>query len=246
MNDMDLEKAIRQHLELDALLTGFTVVQSGRDRSEADLGDRSEAQAQVQAGPLDPIAGQIETCRQCELGESRARPVPGEGNPKARLMFVGEAPGTDEDRQGRPFVGAAGKYLDKIIAACGLRREDVFIANVLKCHPPQDRDPRPEEIVACLPFLQRQVEIIGPQVIVALGAHAARTLLNVNLPIGQLRGHFHAYPLSDGTTVKVMPTFHPAYLLRNMTRENRAKVWQDMKVVLTELGLPIPESSSSR
>lgn len=104
----------------------------------------------------------------------------------------------------------------------------------------------PEEIVACLPFLQRQVELIRPQVIVALGAHAARTLLNVNLSIGLLRGRFHPYPLSDGTTVKVMPTFHPAYLLRSMTRENRAKVWEDMKAVLTELGLPIPETSSGR
>jgi uracil-DNA glycosylase family 4 len=244
MDDVDLEKAIRQHLELDALLTGFAVARGGREQPEADARDRPEAQ--VQASPLDQIAGQIEACRQCELGEGRARAVPGEGNLKARLMFVGEAPGTDEDRQGRPFVGAAGKFLDKIISACGLRREDVFIANVLKCHPPHDRDPRPEEIVACLPFLQRQVELIRPQVIVALGAHAARTLLNVNLSIGQLRGHFHPYPLSDGTTVKVMPTFHPAYLLRSMTRENRAKVWEDMKAVLTELGLPIPETSSGR
>jgi uracil-DNA glycosylase len=241
---MDLEKAIRQHLELDSFLTGFSVSRGSRDLPQPDMGD--QPQPKVEADSLELITGQIEGCRQCELGKDRTRSVPGEGSPTARLMFVGEAPGTDEDRQGRPFIGAAGKYLDKIVAACGLRREDVFIANVLKCHPPHDRDPRPEEIVACLPFLQRQVELIRPQVIVALGAHAARTLLNVSLPIGQLRGHFHPYPLSDGTIVKVMPTFHPAYLLRNMTRENRAKVWEDMKAVLAELELPIPETAAGR
>jgi uracil-DNA glycosylase len=241
---MDLNKAIRQNLEMDGFFTGFAVTHPGK--ASSDTPKVSVSQEEETAQSLEALAEQIRDCRRCDLGSGRNRAVPGEGHPKARIMFVGEAPGTDEDSQGRPFVGAAGQYLDKIITACGLHRQDVFIANILKCHPPYDRDPRPEEIVACLPFLRKQVEQIRPLAIVALGAHAARTLLNSNAPIGQLRGHFHEYLLSDGTPVKVMPTFHPAYLLRNPTSENRRKVWEDMKAVLLELGLPIPDNTNSR
>jgi DNA polymerase len=134
-------------------------------------------------------------------------------------MFVGEAPGADEDAQGRPFVGRAGKLLDKIITACGLKRSDVFIGNILKCRP--------------LPYLQRQIEIIKPEIIVALGAHAARTLLNTNKSIGQMRGQFHEYYAGLGKPpIKLMATYHTAYLLRNYSQENRQKVWEDMKKVL--------------
>jgi uracil-DNA glycosylase len=245
MYPMDRDKAIRQHLELDHFLTGFALTRTGPDAPSLNA-SAEDPTPSAAAGTLDAVAGRIDACRQCDLGRTRTHAVAGEGHPHARILFVGEAPGTDEDAQGRPFVGAAGRYLDKIIAACGLQRQDVFIANVLKCHPPSDREPRPEEIVACLPFLRQQVELVRPQVIVALGAHAARTLLNVALPIGQLRGQFHPYPLADGTMTKVMPTFHPAYLLRNPTRENRAKVWQDMKAVLAELGLPLPEGTGNR
>ncbi len=157
-------------------------------------------------------------------------------------MFVGEAPGADEDAQGRPFVGRAGQLLDKIIAACGLRREEVFIGNILKCRPPENREPRPEEIINCLPYLQRQIEAIQPDVIVALGGHAAKTLLNTVKPISQLRGQFQEYYSGIGRPpVKLMATFHPAYLLRNYTEQNRRYVWEDMKRVLTELGLPVPD-----
>ena len=241
---MDLNKAIRQHLELDGFFTGFVVIHPGKLFTGTPDGPMSEEEGVDQS--LEAIIEQIHDCRRCDLSSGRNQAVPGEGHPQARIMFVGEAPGTDEDAQGRPFVGVAGQFLDKIITACGLLRQDVFIANVLKCHPPYDRDPRPEEIVACMPFLIKQIEQIRPLIIVALGAHAARTLLNINAPIGQLRGHFHEYPLTDGTIVKVMPTFHPAYLLRNPTSENRRKVWEDMKTVLTELGLPIPNNTTGR
>jgi len=168
--------------------------------------------------------------------------VPGEGNPNARIMFFGVGPGPDEEAQGRPYIGRAGKLLDKIITACGLKRSDVFIGNILKCRPPDNRDPSAEEIISCLPYLQRQIEIINPEVIVALGAHAARTLLNTNKPIGQLRGQFHQYYSGLGRApIKLMPTYHTAYLLRNYSQENRQRVWEDMKKVLAELGLPVPE-----
>ncbi len=191
---------------------------------------------------LEAIAAKVRECRKCDLGSQRTNAVPGEGHPKARIMFVGEAPGADEDAQGRPFVGRAGQLLEKIIVACGLKREDVFIGNILKCRPPGNRDPRPEEIVSCLPYLQSQIESIEPEIIVALGAHAARTLLNTNKPIGQLRGHFQEYIAGIGRPpVKLMATYHPAYLLRNYTPETRGRVWDDMKKILAELGLPVPD-----
>jgi len=132
--------------------------------------------------------------------------------------------------------------LDKVIAACGLKRSEVWIGNILKCRPPGNRDPRADEIINCFPYLQRQIEIINPEIIVALGAPAARTLLNTNKSIGQLRGQFYEYYAGLGRKpIKVMPTYHTAYLLRNYSMENRQKVWEDMKKVLAELGLPIPE-----
>lgn len=194
------------------------------------------------AAELEKIAAEVRDRCHCGLDASRTHAVPGEGNPKARIMFVGEAPGADEDAQGRPFVGRAGHLLDKIINACGLKREDVFIGNILKCRPPGNREPAAEEIIHCLPFLQRQIETIEPEIIVALGAYAARTLLNTNKPIGQLRGEFQEYYSGIGRPpIKLMATFHPAYLLRNYSEENRRKVWEDMKKVLAELGLPVPE-----
>ena len=191
---------------------------------------------------LEKLADEVRQCCKCPLGSLRNNAVPGEGNPNARIMFVGEAPGADEDAQGRPFVGRAGHLLDKVIAACGLKRSDVFIGNILKCRPPENRDPRPDEIINCFPYLQRQIEIINPEVIVALGAPAARTLLNTNKPIGQLRGLFHEYSAGLGRPpIKLMATYHTAYLLRNYSQQNRQRVWEDMKKVLAELGLPIPE-----
>jgi len=258
--DVDLNKVARQHLEMESFFTGFAV-KGSRDTTScvsADQGACASAEqsaSQPKQAGLDPaeaarsleaLAGEVRQCRLCDLGSSRTHAVPGEGNPRARIMFVGEAPGADEDAQGRPFVGRAGQLLDKIIIACGLKRDEVFIGNILKCRPPENRDPRPDEIINCLPYLQRQIEAINPDVIVALGGHAAKTLLNTVKPIGHLRGQFHEYYSGIGRPpIKLMATFHPAYLLRNYSEENRRYVWEDMKKVLAELGLPIPERGKS-
>jgi len=237
--NIDLKKFVRQHIEMERFFTGFAL--KGRPETH-ETQDREEIMAVAEkTAELEKIAVEVNQCRKCELGSLRTNTVPGEGNPNARIMFVGEAPGADEDAQGRPFVGRAGQLLDKIIEACGLKRSDIFIGNILKCRPPENRDPRADEIISCLPYLQRQIEIIDPEIIVALGAHAARTLLNTTKPIGQLRGQFHDYYAGIGKPpVKLMATYHTAYLLRNYSQENRRKVWEDMKKVLAELGLPIP------
>ncbi|MHC4557076.1 MAG: uracil-DNA glycosylase [Planctomycetota bacterium] len=237
---MDINKVVRQHLEMEQFFTGFAL----KGKAEALEPPEQEDNMAVaeKAAELEKIAEEVRQCRKCGLGSLRTNAVPGEGNPDARIMFIGEAPGADEDAQGQPFVGRAGQLLDKIIEACGLKRSDVFIGNILKCRPPDNRDPRAEEIISCLPYLQRQIEIINPEIIVALGAHAARTLLNTTKSIGQLRGHFHEYYAGIGRpAIKLMATYHTAYLLRNYSQENRRRVWEDMKKVLAELGLPIPK-----
>jgi uracil-DNA glycosylase family 4 len=238
--EADIKKAVRQHLEMDEFFTGGFAAKGEAASSEPQQEDKA-AVAEAAAG-LEKIADEVDKCRKCSLGSLRTNAVPGEGKPNARIMFIGEGPGADEDAQGRPFVGRAGQLLDKVITACGLKRGDVFIGNILKCRPPENRDPRPDEIISCLPYLQRQIEIINPEIIVALGAHAARTLLNTNKSIGQLRGQFHEYYAGIGRApIKLMATYHTAYLLRNYSQENRKRVWEDMKKVLAELGLPIPE-----
>ncbi len=238
MKDIDPKKVIRQHLEMDDFFTGGFAAKSKTDHPERKHSDNSAANVTAE---LEKIADEVHKCRKCELGSLRTNAVPGEGSPKARILFAGEGPGADEDAQGRPFVGRAGQLLDKIIKAMGLKRSDVFICNVLKCRPPDNRDPKPEEIINCLPYLQRQIELINPDIIVALGAHAARALLNTNESIGQLRGQFREYYAGLGKPpTKLMATYHPAYLLRNYSHENRQRVWEDMKKVLAELNLPIP------
>ena len=236
--DTDINKVIRQHLQMDEFFTGGFGIKGHKDMSEQSKQKESTVNLSAE---LEKIAEEVCRCRKCDLGYIRTNAVPGEGNPNARIMFIGEAPGADEDAQGRPFVGRAGQLLNKIITACGLKRSDVFIANILKCRPPENRDPRAEEIISCFPYLQRQIEIINPEIIVALGAPAAKTLLNTNKSIGQLRGQFHEYYAGIGRApIKLMPTYHTAYLLRNYSQENRQRVWEDMKKVLAELGLPIP------
>lgn len=164
-------------------------------------------------------------CTRCKLSTlGRSQVVNSVGNFNADLMFVGEAPGADEDEQGEPFVGRAGQLLTKIIEGIGLRREDVFIGNINRCRPPKNRAPEPDESVVCKPFLKREVAVVRPKVIVVLGATAAQNLLETKVPIGKLRGHFHDY-----MGVKVMPTFHPAYLLRDPHKKR--EVWEDMKMV---------------
>lgn len=238
--DVDINKVVRQHLEMEQFFTGFAV-KSETDSPEQPEQDNSASAAETVRG-LAGIAEEIDRCRKCDLGSLRTNSVPGEGSPRASIMFVGEAPGADEDAQGRPFVGRAGQLLDKIIKACALKRNEVWIGNILKCRPPENRDPRPEEIISCLPYIQRQIELIKPDIIVALGAHAARTLLNTNKAIGEIRGQFLEYYAGIGRPpMKLIATFHPAYLLRNYSQENRRLVWEDMKKVLAELGLPVPE-----
>jgi DNA polymerase len=239
--DVDINKAVRQHIEMDSFFTGGFAAKGNTTSAEPQQ-QKDDAAVAETAAELEKVADEVRQCRKCPLGSLRTNAVPGEGSPNARIMFVGEGPGADEDAQGRPFVGRAGQLLDKVIKACGLKRSDVFIGNILKCRPPENRDPRPDEIISCLPYLQRQIELINPEIIVALGAHAARTLLNTNKPIGQLRGQFHEYYAGLGRApVKLMATYHTAYLLRNYSEENRRRVWEDMKKVLAELGLPIPE-----
>lgn len=243
--NVDLNKAARQHVEMEQFFGGFTPkskVERLKPQEQEEQEKKSRMSIAQKAAELEKIAEEARQCCKCGLGSSRTNAVPGEGNPDADIMFVGEAPGADEDAQGRPFVGRAGQLLDKIIEACGLKREDVFIGNILKCRPPDNRDPRAEEIISCLPYLQRQIEIIDPEIIVALGAHAAKTLLNTTKSIGQLRGQFHEYYSGIGRPpIKLMATYHTAYLLRNYSPENRRRVWEDMKKVLAELGLPVPQ-----
>ncbi len=236
----DINKVVKQHIEMETFFTdGFT--QKGSRKVEPLMPAEPETDA---ADELKKIADEVRQCCKCGLGSTRINAVPGEGNPNARIVFVGEAPGADEDAKGKPFIGRAGKLLDKIIEAMGLKRSDVFICNILKCRPPGNRDPKADEIISCLPYLQRQLEIINPEIIVALGAHAARTLLDNNKSIGQLRGRFHEYIISFGKpAVKLMATYHPAYLLRNYSPDSRRKVWEDMKKVLSDLELTIPQKS---
>lgn len=176
---------------------------------------------------LDEIRADLGDCRRCKLWSSRKNIVFGAGNKGARLVFVGEGPGVEEDQQGAPFVGAAGRLLTKIIAAIKLTRGQVYICNIIKCRPPGNRNPAPDEIEACFPFLERQLAAIRPDVICALGSFAARSLLNTTASISKLRGRFHDY-----RGIKVLPTYHPAYLLRNP--EKKRAVWEDMKKLMQE------------
>jgi DNA polymerase len=173
---------------------------------------------------LGAVREWIGDCQRCKLAKGRKNIVFGQGNPRAELMFVGEAPGAEEDEQGLAFVGRAGQLLTKIIEAIGLRREDVFIANVLKCRPPQNRNPEPDEIMSCQPFLERQIEVIRPKVIVGLGKFGGQWLLKTAEPISRIRGR-----VGDYNGIKAIPTYHPAFLLRNPAAKK--EVWEDMKVV---------------
>ncbi len=178
---------------------------------------------------LGALEKELAGCPRCKLSKTRTNIVFGQGSPKAELMFVGEAPGRDEDEQGLAFVGRAGQLLTRIIEAMGLKRENVFIANVLKCRPPNNRNPEPDEVAACRPFLNEQIRLIGPKVIVTLGTFAAQAILETDEPIGRLRGRWRT-----ARGVRVMPTFHPAFLLRSP--ERKKDVWEDMKLVRDFLG----------
>jgi len=180
------------------------------------------------AADLDELTRLLADCRRCRLSERRNKVVVGEGGARARVLFVGEGPGAEEDRTGRPFVGQAGKILDKMILAVGLDRQRVYIANVVKCRPPGNRDPKDDEIAACSAFLDRQIELIRPELIVALGRFAANRLTGTEKPLGALRGRWSRYK-----GVPLIATYHPAYLLR--TPADKRKVWDDLKLVLAKL-----------
>ncbi|MCZ6835308.1 MAG: uracil-DNA glycosylase [Planctomycetota bacterium] len=226
-----MERIARQHLKTNQLLgvdflpkrEGITISSQTKTKSKSkrealkDLHTRHDA-----------------TCPHCTTAQGHTQTVFGEGDPEADLMFIGEAPGAEEDRTGRPFVGRAGKKLEEIINAMGMKREDVFIANVLKSRPPDNRTPLAGEVEGCSPFLAEQIKIIDPKVIVTLGGPATKLLLKTDTGITRLRGQWALYRDGD-YTVDVMPTFHPAYLLRNYTVQTRKEVWSDMQSALEKL-----------
>ena len=186
----------------------------------------ADAQVAIQAESLEELRAAIGDCQRCKLCSGRTNIVFGVGDPHARLMFVGEGPGRDEDLQGEPFVGRAGQLLTDIITkGMGLKREAVYICNVVKCRPPENRNPEPDEVAACEPFLKQQIDIVRPEIIIGLGKFAVQTLLGSKVPIGKLRGTWASYH-----GIKLMPTFHPAYLLRNPA--DKKLVWEDIKQVL--------------
>lgn len=205
--------------------TNATVV----EEQVADMGIATEVKATPSVLPeaLNNLAKQVAVCQQCVLHESRTQTVFGVGNPNADWLVIGEAPGADEDRQGEPFVGRAGKLLNSMLLAMGLPREQVFIANILKCRPPDNRDPQSAEVIACETYLRQQIDLIKPKIILAVGRIAAQNLLKLETPIGKMRGNRYQYPDSD---LPVIVTYHPAYLLRS-PREKR-KVWEDLKFAM--------------
>lgn len=216
-----------------ALRDASSTEQNARRMSAAVSVASDHPAAGQRAAALQSLADDVAACRLCqELASTRKQTVFGVGNPNARLLFFGEAPGADEDRQGEPFVGKAGQLLTKIIEACTLKREDVYIMNVLKCRPPGNRNPAPLEAENCRPFFERQLAIIQPECICCLGSIAASTLLDTTIPVGRLRGKFHEYGAS-----KVVVTYHPAYLLRNAGAKKL--VWADMKMLMKEMGIQL-------
>ncbi len=267
-DSMDVVRILCQHLETDRILGARAVPISpsrvaglrAANASPGPGGSPRDTQARGSEGATseDQVINaseksaalqslndeQVRDCTKCHLSETRTQTVFGQGNPDARIVFVGEAPGFEEDRQGVAFVGRAGQLLTAMIEkGMGLKREDVFICNVLKCRPPNNRTPSSDEIAACSPYLMQQLQLIGPEVIIALGAPAAQTLLNTKESIGRLRGRFHDFYPSGapgmGEAIRLMPTYHPAYLLRSPGEKRKA--WEDLKMVMNELGLPIPE-----
>ena len=209
--------------------------------------------AQEKQSQLDQIAEEIKSCHRCPLGDTRLNAVPGEGNPNAELMFIGEGPGFDEDHKGRPFIGRAGQLLDKMIIAMGLKREQVFIGNIAKCHPmvnpsdPEahgnDRAPNAGEIAVCRKYIERQIAVISPKYVIALGGVAAKALISDTKSLGALRGKFHILHLDSvelKQPVKILATYHPAALLRNPNWKKDA--WADLQMVMAEMGLKRPQA----
>jgi DNA polymerase len=184
---------------------------------------------------LDVLAQRVAACTRCaELVSTRTQTVLGDGQPGVELCFIGEAPGAEEDAQGKPFVGPAGQLLNRIISACGMKREEVYICNIIKCRPPGNRTPLPNEAANCREYLDRQLELVQPKFICALGGCAAQNLLNTSLSLGKLRGRFHNY-----RGIPVLCTYHPAYLLPHRSPGSKKEVWEDMKMLMAKMGRPV-------
>lgn len=217
--------------------SGSDCAQPAADPSLLRANDSPSLSLSERQAELKILAEEVSACTACdELARTRTQTVFGVGNPQARLCFLGEAPGADEDRQGEPFVGRAGQLLTKIIEACTLRREDVYILNTLKCRPPGNRNPSDQEAANCRTFLDRQLAVIQPEYICCLGAVAAQKLLGTTQSIGKLRGKLHT--ASDVTNARIMATYHPAYLLRNPAAKR--DVWNDMQFLMAEMGIELP------
>src|SRR5690242_17798122 len=244
MNRYELAAQLQffKDIGVESLAVGAVGEAQARERA-ASSGEAQarERAASINNGPLDFPAGhtaplqdlesvraEIGDCQRCKLAPKRTNIVFGSGNPSAELVFVGEAPGYDEDQQGLPFVGRAGQLLTKIIESINLKREDVYICNVLKCRPPENRNPEPDEVAACNPFLKKQLATIRPKIVCCLGTFAAQTVLQTAAPISKLRGKFF-----DMDGIRVIATFHPAYLLRSP--DKKREVWEDMKQIRDEL-----------
>jgi DNA polymerase len=239
MNEIrEMLKSIKVYLETDKLIGIHELLMDKALIDETKVSIR-ENRGGVRVhkgdngGRISDLEKGVEECKACLLNRRRTKLVFGAGNPEAALMFVGEAPGADEDLQGLPFVGRAGQLLTKMIEAINMRREDVYIANILKCRPPNNRPPMPEEVAVCSPFLTEQIKIIHPRVICALGKFAAQFLLKSDAPISALRGKFHSIEGMGADDILVMPTYHPAYLLRNPN--DKRLVWEDLKKIRDEL-----------
>ena len=260
-----LQRAARQLIETDRLLAGDTLAPGVNlpepepvaaaaapapgansqpvappDRVPLVELDLTTDAAKAKAAELDAIdVSEGRPCTKCGLCQTRTHTVFGEGHPDADIFFIGEGPGADEDLQGRPFVGRAGELLTKMIGAMGLTRGDIYIGNVVKCRPPDNRAPAADEAAACWSYLQRQLTIIQPRVIITMGNPATHAILRTTTGITRLRGQWQSLPVTDPAlaSVKVMPTFHPAYLLRSYTPANRKAVWSDLQAVMAELGM---------
>jgi uracil-DNA glycosylase len=223
----------KRKMEMPLPVTAPPAIQKFEPRAPAGP-SLFESEDKVKDDTLPKIREDIGECTRCKLHKGRNKIVFGDGSAKAQLVFIGEGPGADEDAQGLPFVGRAGKLLTQMIEAMGLQRKDVYICNVVKCRPPENRTPEPDEVATCSPYLLRQVDVINPKVIVCLGAVAAKTLLQTNRGITQFRGQW-----LEWRGRKLMATYHPAYLLRNPNA--KGEVWKDLQKVMAELGLQAPK-----
>jgi DNA polymerase len=212
----------------DIGVTSLDIPKINASISAASQPKLSQSTSPSNAAGLQLIRDEMGNCQRCKLAPTRTNIVFGSGNPNAELMFVGEAPGFDEDKQGLPFVGRAGQLLTKIIESIDIKREDVYICNVLKCRPPDNRNPEPDEVMSCNPFLKKQLAMIRPKIVCCLGTFAAQTVMQTAAPISKLRGSFH-----DMDGMRVIATFHPAYLLRSP--DKKRDVWEDMKQIRAEL-----------